>query len=209
MLLDTIQDHSAQDLARQGVGETRRCRQRSSPHAYCRRASSVVSADDILYLLFRERMARDGGHLAVMALAKFMHSPFESLRNQNSGRIVIAELVDEIFFASLGSAINVSETIVHLGQRRHALGNDNRHVIVAGGIPENASQRSFLDMDFDVDIALAHRRSAIKLRRVGDGVGRIVERLRLVCDATQIDDAFKWDLAPTCACPVSNRITVR
>ncbi len=109
----------------------------------------------LLYLFQRERISLNGGCGAVIALAKPIHAGSDNFRDQSPGRIMVAKLIDETLLVSLGSAINVPETAVQLRQRRHALGDDNGHVVVAGGIVDDASQRFFLDLDFDVAVALA------------------------------------------------------
>ena len=76
---------------------------------------------------------------------------------------MVAELIDETILAGPGSALDVQEAAVDLRERWHALADDNRDVIFAGRLIDDAGQRLLLGPYFNVVVAIAESRAAIML----------------------------------------------
>lgn len=123
-----------------------------------------------------------------MLLAELIEAGFDRLGNQTSGRIVIAELIDETILAGLRGPINAAEGTIDLSERRHSLGHNDRNIVVARRFPDDTGECFLLRPNFDVIVALSKGAAAVVLSGVLKSVGSVVEGPRRSCPPTFINN---------------------
>ena len=92
----------------------------------------------LLDLLQGESDALNDRKRTVVPFAKFREPRLDALGDQTAGRIVVAELIQIASLPSPGGVIDVREAAIDLRKRRHALADDDGHIVVAGLIPDDA-----------------------------------------------------------------------
>src|ERR1700722_3004445 len=107
-----------------------------------------------LDLLQGQSDALDDRRRASVAFAKFREPRLDALRDQTASRIVVAELIKVRLLAGSVGVPDVFEAPTDLRKRRQALADDDRHIVVASHIPDDAREGFFLRPDLDVIVTL-------------------------------------------------------